>query len=265
MLSAKSPSAVFGNKPPVYQARVLAPKRSHYLVAVCFYNEGERLARQLRKINSLAPREFDLLLSDDGSNDGEPRLEGVRVSLRLPGNMGLSTSIRAVLDWVAREDRYEGLILMNGNDKDDPEAIPRFIAALCKGYDYVQGSRFLPGGSADGTPLSRYLAIRLVHSPIFSLAARRYVSDTTNGFRAFSARFLGDPSLHAQQDSFRHYELEPYLAWKAIRMGYRWCEIPVRRTYPRCVPMRSLTKIHSPRMHAKLLWPVLRLLAKPYP
>jgi hypothetical protein len=33
---------------------------------------------------------------------------------------------------------------IDGNDKDDPEAIPRFIEALKDGVDFVQASRFVP-------------------------------------------------------------------------------------------------------------------------
>jgi len=102
------------------------------------------------------------------------------------------------------------------------------------------------------------------NAPLFSLAARRHVSATTNGFRAFSSRFLGEPRVHAQQKCFRHYEIEPYLAWKAIRLGYAACEIPMTRTYPSGTPARSFTKIRSLRMHGKLVWPLLRLLANPY-
>ena len=37
---------------------------------------------------------------------------------------------------------YQGIVTIDGNDKDDPEAIPRFIDALKQGLDVVQASRW---------------------------------------------------------------------------------------------------------------------------
>ncbi len=59
----------------------------------------------------------------------------------------------------ALEQGYQGIVTIDGNDKDDPQAIPRFILALSDGVDFVQASRFVAGGKAENTPLSRDLAI----------------------------------------------------------------------------------------------------------
>lgn len=40
---------------------------------------------------------------------------------------------------------YEGIVTIDGNDKDDPVAIPQFIEALRQGFDFVQASRFISG------------------------------------------------------------------------------------------------------------------------
>ena len=40
----------------------------------------------------------------------------------------------------------KGIITIDGNNKDDPEAIPHFIESLNKGIDFVQASRFIKGG-----------------------------------------------------------------------------------------------------------------------
>ena len=43
---------------------------------------------------------------------------------------------------------YEGIINVDGNDKDGVEAIPRYADLLDQGYDCVLGSRFTAGGRA---------------------------------------------------------------------------------------------------------------------
>jgi hypothetical protein len=58
------------------------------------------------------------------------------------------------------------------------------------------------------------------------------MTDTTNGYRAFSRNFLMDPRVRFDREEFRYYEVEQYLAWRAIRLGFRCCEIPVIRRYP---------------------------------
>jgi dolichol-phosphate mannosyltransferase len=80
-------------------------------------------------------------------------------------------------------------------------------------------------------PLYRHLATRL-HPLLFSLSARRRVTESTNGFRAFRATLLTDVRIDLRQDWLDEYELEPYLYWKTIRLGYRICEVPVTKIYP---------------------------------
>ena len=127
---------------------------------------------------------------------------------------------------------YRGVITIDGNGKDDPDEISRFVRALHEGYDHVQGSLFAPGGRAINTPRARHIAIRLVHAPLISLAARRRYTDTTNGFRAYSRRFLMDPRVAPFRRIFSGYELHYYLAIRAGRLGYRVVEVPVTRQYP---------------------------------
>ncbi len=102
----------------------------------------------------------------------------------------------------------------------------------------MQGSRFVPGGRAVRTPWARYLGIRLLHAPLISLAAGHRYTDTTNGFRAYSARFLSDPRVAPFRDVFSAYELHYYLAIRAARLGFRVAELPVTRTYPSHGPHR---------------------------
>jgi hypothetical protein len=149
---------------------------------------------------------------------------------------------------------YEGVLVMDGNNKDDPRAIPRLVRALDEGMDHAQGSRFIAGGRGVNTPPLRYWAIKLLHAPLLSLASGFRYTDTTNGFRGYSRRFLLDPRVQPFRDVFSDYELHYYLALRAAELGYRVREVPVTRTYPARggVP----TKIHG--WHGN--WRVLRTL-----
>lgn len=208
-----------------------------WCVVIPVINEGERLARLLQRmaqhgISGVA----DILIVDGGSRDGSTdpdRLQslGVRGLLVKTGAGKLSAQLRCAYAF-ALDEGYDGIITIDGNDKDDPEAIPRFIAALQDGVDFVQASRFIQGGVAENTPASRDFAIRWIHAPCLSMASGFSWTDTTQGFRAYSRRMLLDPQIAPFRDVFVAYELLAYLSYRAPKLGYRCMELPTSRKYP---------------------------------
>ena len=182
-----------------------------------------------------APRDIvdTVLVVDDGSKDRSPdvaRAGGAEV-LSLGATVGVGAALRAGFGW-AKERKFDVIVVIAGNNKDAPEEIPRLLDPIADGAaDFVQGSRFLAGGRTGGMPLYRQVATR-VHPLLFSLTARKWVSESTNGFRAFRTTLLDDPRIRLDQSWLDEYELEPYLYWKTIRLGYRTAEVPVTKIYP---------------------------------
>ena len=119
-----------------------------------------------------------------------------------------------------------------GNGKDSPADIAKLKAAIEEGYDFVQGSRYLPGGSQGRMPLYRKISTRFIHPLLFSLITGRNITDSTNGFRAIRVAILDDERINIDQEWLDRYELEPYLFYKAIVCGYRVKEVPVTKIYP---------------------------------
>ena len=175
---------------------------------------------------------------------------GPRAVLVKSGKGALSAQLRMAFAWCLQEG-YKGVIIIDGNGKDGVKAIPEFVRHLEEGWDFVQGSRYVAGGQALNTPLDRHLAVRLLHAPLISLAARFRYTDTTNGFRGFSARFLSDPRVSVFRDVFDTYNLHYYLSVRAPRLGFRVCEIPVTRSYP--TRGRTPTKISGIRGRVTIL------------
>ncbi|MGH7620585.1 MAG: glycosyltransferase family 2 protein [Gemmatimonadaceae bacterium] len=220
---------------PDYERHVFRPKRHRYCVAVFVINEGERVREQLRGMAPLAGQ-IDIVVADGGSTDGSLAVDtlgdfALRALLIKRGPGKLSAQMRMAIDFALAE-RYDGLVVIDGNGKDDYSAIPRFVELLDLGYDHVQGSRYVPGGQGINTPLSRTLGVRLLHAPVMSLAAGTRYTDTTNGFRAYSRRLLADPRVAPLREVFMGYELHYYLAIRAARLGLRTVETPVTRRYP---------------------------------
>jgi dolichol-phosphate mannosyltransferase len=220
---------------PSFRAAELRPRSSRYAVCVFVINEGERLHRQLGKMRPYTDR-FDIVIADGGSTDGSVESVaverfGVSAVLTKTGPGKLSAQMRMGLAYSLARG-YDGVITIDGNDKDDPAALTRFARLLDAGYDHLQGSRFVPGGKAVNTPPERYVGVRFVHAPLISLASGFRYSDTTNGFRAYSKRFLEDPRVAPFRDVFVAYELHYYLAIRAARLGFKVKEVPVTRAYP---------------------------------
>jgi glycosyltransferase involved in cell wall biosynthesis len=226
-----------GGDVPSYRVEFAAPVAHPWCVVIPVINEGERLHRLLDRMSSFRIDGMaDIIVMDGGSSDGsvaQDKLRSCSVAALLvkTGAGKLSAQLRCAYAHALRAG-YQGIITIDGNDKDDPEAIPRFIKALQSGYDFVQASRFIPGGVAENTPRLREIAIRLLHAPLLSVASGFRWTDTTQGFRAYSRRLLLDPRVAPFRNVFATYELLAYLSYRAPGLGYRCIEVPSARRYP---------------------------------
>ena len=143
----------------------------------------------------------------------------------------LGAQMRMAFAWALRRG-YKGVVVIDGNNKDSVEDIPHFVSKLEDGFDHIQGSRFIPGGRHENTPVSRLIGSKMFHIPLMWMASGFKHTDTTNGFRAYSARFLLDRRVAVFRDVFNGYELHYYLAIRAPKLGFKCVEIPVTRKYP---------------------------------
>jgi dolichol-phosphate mannosyltransferase len=215
----------------------LSPRRTPYAVCIPVINEGRRLKGQLAEMKERGiSAAADILILDGGSTDGSTNpgflsQQQVRTLLIKTGPGKLSAQLRMGYAYALAQG-YHGIVTIDGNHKDGVEAIPDFIKELEAGYDFVQGSRYLPGGQAINTPWTRRLAIKLIHVPLINSGAGFRYTDTTNGFRGYSRRFLLHPEVRPFRDVFSGYELLAYLSVRAPRTGQRVKEIPVTRRYP---------------------------------
>ena len=250
-----------------YTITEFAPRSSDYCLLIPVINEGARILTELGRAQKAGVDKMaDIILCDGGSTDGSMKpdtlqLYGVNTLLVKTSAGRQGAQLRMGLHFALARG-YKGFLTIDGNNKDSIEDVPRFIEKLQAGYDLVQGSRFRRGGHAINTPLVRYAAVRLIHAPLVSLAARQWFTDTTNAYRAYSREYLTHPEVRPLRDVFQGYELLAYLSIRATQLGLRACEVPVTRAYP--ATGKTPTKITGFKGNSDLLKVLLAAMAGKY-
>ena len=206
-----------------------------YTVAVvmpCLNEEG-KIGPSVRRLKSVCKNLVSaIVVVNDGSGDrtAEEAKKAGAIVITHPVNQGAGAACRTGFYWILNHN-YDITVLMAGDDQDNPNDVKRLVSTLVNSnYDYVHGSRWLKGGKRIRHPLSRSILTR-VYSVLFSLVTGFWVTDATNGLRAFRTLLVSDSRIRLSQSWLNRYELEPYLFYHVIRLGYRVGEIPVTKTY----------------------------------
>lgn len=194
-------------------------------VVVPLKDEEASIPILLERILDVA-RDADLSLAeivvvDDGSSDGTwAALEALAKSnpeltaLRLRRNFGKATALMVGVG-VATGDI---VVTMDGDLQDDPEELPRFVAAIAAGADLVSGWK-----KERHDPLSKTLPSR-VFNGVTAWASGIKLHDFNCGYKAYRREIFETVQLYG--------ELHRYIPVLADALGYRVAEITVRH-HPR--------------------------------
>lgn len=228
-------------------------KKHDYCVISGVLNEGQRFSEQLERMQQL--RSFaDIIIVDGGSTDGATspeRLQDKVTALIIDKRRkGLSGQYQSALAY-ALDQGYLGAVMVDGNGKDGVEAVSTFISALKNGADFIQGSRFLPGGEHFNTPIIRHFAIKLIFCPVINYFSGFHYTDAINGFKGVSRKLLEDEGMQIFRDVFTSYSLQYYLNYRAPRINAKVMEVAVRRNYPSRASFP--TKIHGLKGYVNVL------------
>jgi len=226
------------NAVPKFEVSEFSPKKTKYCLCIPIINEGGRIQAELERAQKFGIDQLvDIIICDGGSSDGctehsSLKALGVNTLLTKKDTGKQGAQLRMGF-WWCLERGYDGIVTIDGNNKDSIESVPLFIQKLEEGFDFIQGSRYVPGGKAINTPWIRHLAVTLIHAPLISLSARYRFTDTTNAFRAHSKRYLEHPKVQPFRPVFQTYELLAYLSVRAKQVGLKVTEVPVERAYPK--------------------------------
>ena len=229
------------------------------------YRDRGNILKVLGKFNDGIVDEICIVV-DCATKDDLEEIEKAAEKLETPVHIiqnverkGVGYAIREGIEY-ALHNEYDVAVVMAGNNKDDPREIPRLLAPILKeGYDYVQGSRFLSGGKRVKNPFLRGVFSRIY--PFFwTLLTNIRCTDVTNGFRAYRLKVFSDKRIDIWQGWLDEYELEYYIHFKVLTLGYKTKEVPVSKIYPyrykggysNISPFRDWWKIVGPIVYLKL-------------
>ncbi len=174
-------------------------QRCIFIVPV--YNEEGSIRNVINTIYLLDKKDITILrtiIIDDGSTDSTPQilkeLKNIYPSIEVithSGNMGiaqvfesgLTTSVKIAMD-------DDIIIMLEGDNTNEPEAIPRMLKKINAGYDIVIASRFAEGGGFKGFPPIRKLISKWGNLILRYSLRIDGITDYTVFLRAYRAKII---------------------------------------------------------------------------
>jgi glycosyltransferase involved in cell wall biosynthesis len=137
----------------------------------------------------------------------------------------------------------EIVVALDADGSTDAAEIPRFVAALCNGADFVKGSRFAQGGSSTDITRIRSVGNHVLNTFVNALYGTHY-TDLCYGYNAFWARCL--PYMHVDCDGF---EVETLINVRIAKAGLVVHEVPSYE-HPR---LHGSSNLHAVRDGSRVL------------
>jgi len=193
-------------------------------IVIPCYNEKGLLPQLISLVKSTSVSDKEIILVDDGSNDGTAELiknsiekEVARVIYH-PVNMGKGAAIRSGLSAVTGD-----IVLIQDADLEyDPAEYPKLIAPIVEGKaDVVFGSRFMGEGPHRVHMFWHYVGNKLL-TVLSNMFTNLNLTDMETCYKVFRAEII--KSITIEQDGFG---IEPELTAKVAKKHCRIYEVGI--------------------------------------
>ena len=255
---------------------IASQKSKRALVVIPTYNEAGSICPLVEALlaaaQSSAPQwDVRVLVVDGDSPDGTSRV--VRAAMERhpkldllvePQKAGIGAAYLLGFDRAMRLHAADVVVEFDGDFQHPPETLPVMLAAIDDGFDYVLGSRAIPGGSYPrGWSLYRQLMSRgggFVARVLLFFPSPDFfrITDPTTGLKATRVRGVLD-RLDLGRVRSRGFGYKIELLYHLVKQGARVKEIPLN-FQPRRVGESKITRQTPGEIFRTVIW--LRLVGK---
>jgi len=195
-----------------------------YITALPVYNEAAYISAVL---DGATVYSDDVLVVDDGSDDGSAELLSARDDIHLvqhPQNLGYGAAVRNAFRFAA-ERGYDVLVTIDCDGQHQPQLIPRFVEAIGRA-DVVSGSRYLRDFPGDSEPPPQRKRINQLITEELNTRLGLQLTDAFCGFKAYRVAAIHDLPLRETGYAM------PLEFWvRAAERKLRIVEMPVPLVY----------------------------------
>jgi glycosyltransferase involved in cell wall biosynthesis len=192
-------------------------------VVVPAFNELATIQTLIGRLKeALVGLRFEVIIVDDGSNDGTSSLIGqfaadhVRI-FRHEKNQGKGAALRTAFDQAVGEI----VVVQDADLEYDPKDIPNLIQPILAGHaDVVYGSRFR--GTAQRVHMFWHRMANSLLTWFSNLMNNLDLSDMETGYKAFRKSTLDKIRIRENR-----FGVEPELTAKVARLKCRMYEVPI--------------------------------------
>ena len=191
-------------------------------VVVPVYNERTTVVEILRRMRQVdLPVDLEIVVVDDGSNDGTEKVLGALEDSTLrvihhPANRGKGAAIRTGLEHA----RGDLLLIQDADLEYDPDDWPLLLAPLMKGKaQVVYGSRFT--GERRNLLFWHWVGNKFL-SLVTNVLYNTTLSDMETCYKLFDRSVLDGITIKSDR-----FEFEPEITAKLLRRGYHIYEVPI--------------------------------------
>lgn len=159
-------------------------KDCSYLTALPVFNEATTVCSVLDEVTQYSDQ---ILVVDDGSNDGTSELLSQRNDIRIVThreNRGYGAALITAFQYAKRHD-FDVLVTIDCDGQHEPQRIRQFVdESLRTGADIVSGSRYLKSFDEDSPPPEQR---RLINHQVTKKLNQRLGFELTDAFCGFKA------------------------------------------------------------------------------
>ena len=209
------------------------------VVIIPTFNEKENIQKIIAGVLKQQPEipsyNLSIIVSDSHSPDGTGRIvkkmsrNNPKVHLLDVKQRGIGIALKRGYDLAIEKSQADVLMQIDADLSHNPNDIPLFIKKIDQGFNFVQASRFIPGGE-NRLEFYRDFFSRGANFLCRAMLGVREISDFTPSFRAFTTHLYQKIDLSDIPWQKKSYISLPSFAYALYRAGAKVAEVPITFT-----------------------------------